>query len=566
MRNRNNTFWWIGLVVCLVAVNYVGSLFHQRFDLTQEKRYSLSRQTKNLLRNLSEPVRIDVFLKGEYPAGFRKLANGVSEFLQECKEYGGNNLQITFSDPLKGLGDTAARRLMDSVEYYYDIPAFTLQAPGKPGDEQTQKLVLPGAVIHYRDTAIGVNLLKGQKSFGTEPEQLAALYNNVEASMEYKFASAIQKVTATEKPSVGYALGNGESWGYNVDDAVRTLIKNYRFDTINLRETPAVPPYDALVMIKPTRPFSESDKIKLDQYVMHGGKIFWMVDNMYAEFDSLYKTQGFVAFDRGLNLEDLLFNYGVRLNQTLLQDMQCDKLPQISNNNGKQQRLVDWPFFPVLNGTNHPISKNLDGVRAMFPTTIDTVEANGIKKTFLLTSSPNARLLEAPAKIDFKFLQIAPDVKEFRSKNVPVAVLLEGKFNSLYANRISKAMQDSMAAMRYPFLTSNTADNKMILVADGDAAMNQYSQFTGPLPMGENVFTHYTFANKEFFLNCMDYLVNPSDILQTRAKEFSLRLLDPRRVSDQRTQWQLVNIAVPIVLVIFFGLIYQQLRRRRFAR
>jgi len=564
MKQRKNTVWWLGLIVGLFAINLLASLFHQRYDLTEEKRYSLSRETKDLLRSLDGPVRVEVFLKGEYPAGFRKLANSVREFLQECKEYGKGNFQFVFTDPLKGLNDSTAQYLMDSINYFYEIPAFTLQAPSKVGDEQTRKLVIPGAIIHYADTAIGVNLLRGERSFGTEPEQLAALYNNVEASMEYKFASAIQKITLKQKPKVGYALGNGEGWGYNVDDAIRTLFTNYQLDTVNVKSTSFIPQFDALVILKPTIAFSEADKIKIDQYIMHGGKVFWMIDNIYAEFDSLYKSQGFVAFDRGLNLEDILFNYGVRINQSLLQDMQADQLPQISTNGSGQSRLVDWPFFPVLNGTAHPISKNLDGVRLMFPTTIDTVEADGIRKTFLLESSSNARILDAPARIDFEFLQIAPDIKQFQKKNVPVSVLLEGKFNSLYAGRISRAAKDSMSSSNYTFL-SNSNDTKMILVADGDLAMNPYSPSTGPLPMGTNVFTRYTYANKEFFLNCLDYLVNPSNILKTRAKQFTLRLLDPKKVSEEKTQWQLINIALPIVLIILFGAVYQQFRRYRFA-
>jgi gliding-associated putative ABC transporter substrate-binding component GldG len=237
----------------------------------------------------------------------------------------------------------------------------------------------------------------------------------------------------------------------------------------------------------------------------------------------------------------------------------------VSTNGSDQQRLVDWPFFPILNGTNHPISKNLDGIRAMFPSTIDTVEADGIRKTILLQSSANARVLEAPAKIDFSFLQIAPDIREFQRKNVPVGVLLEGKFNSLYKGRVPKATKDSMASSGYQFLTSTESDNKMILVADGDIAMNQYSQSYGPLEMGTNVFTHYTFANKDFFMNAMDYLVNPNNILQLRAKEYSLRLLDPKKTADEKLKWQLVNIVLPIFLIILLGLAYQQFRRYQFA-
>jgi ABC-2 type transport system permease protein len=566
--NRRKTIWWVGLVAALIAINFLAAQLHQRFDLTEEKRYSLSKPTKDLLRGLDSTVTIDVYLTGnDLPAVVRKFRNAVSDFLYEAKVYGKGNLQFNFINPYATTDTAEVRRIEDSLGMYYGLTPMVINAPAEVGDKLEISKLIHGAVVRYGEQAIGVDLLKGAKSFGTEPEQLAALYNNIEASVEYKFASAIQKATTKERPLVAYALGHGEAWGYNVDDAVRTLLSEYNFDTLNLKQVPYIPSQiNALVVNKPTLAFNDAEKLKIDQYVMNGGKVLWMVDNMYAEFDSLYKSSGFIAFDRGLNLEDLLFTYGVRINQTLLQDMQCDKLPQVSGEGEtQQQRLVDWPFFPILNGTNHPISKNMDGVRAMFPTTLDTVTASGITKTFLLTSSNNARLLSAPAKIDFEFLQIAPDERAFQQRNVPVAVLLEGSFRSLYTGRVPRAVADSLKAANQP--VKNLSDqNKMIVVADGDMAMNQYSQFTGPLPMGMNVFTRYTYANKDFFTNCIEYLVNPSDILQTRSKEYTLRLLDPKRVDAEKTKWQLINIALPIILVIVFGLLYQQLRKRRYTR
>lgn len=565
----NTRTGWSLLLIGLVGINVLAFLLHFRADLTAEKRYSLSTPTKQLLRNLDSTVQIDVLLEGaDLPAVVRKFRNAVGEFLFEAKQYGGNRLQFRFINPYADNNDTAAtRRLEDSLQYFYGLHAVLFNAPEKVGDELEVKKLIHGAVVRYGDRAVGVDFLKGARSFGTEAAQLAALYNNVEASLEYNFASAIQKLTTQKRPVVAYALGHGEGWGYNVDDAVRTLIANYDFDTLNLKQAPYIPKQvEALVVLKPTVPFTDADKRKIDQYVMNGGKVLWMVDNMYAEFDSLYKSGGFVAYDRGLNLEDLLFNYGVRINQSLLQDMQADQLPQVSGEGeGQQRRLVTWPFFPILNGADHPISKNLDGVRSMFPTTIDTVAATGIRKTFLLHSSNNARVLPAPARIDFELLQIAPDEKLFTQRNVPVAVLLEGDFRSLYTGRVPKAVADSFAAAGMPVKYKVGAANKMIVVADGDIAINQYSQFTGPLPMGRNLFTQYTFANKDFFLNSLEYLVNPSDILQTRAKEYTLRLLDPRRVKQEKNTWQLVNVALPIGLVILFGFGYQQWRRRKYA-
>jgi len=565
---RSSKFWWLFLLVMVVVVNFLASGFHSRLDLTKEKRYTLSKATKQLLKNLNEPVMIDVFVhKESLPSEVKKLENSINEFLLNCKEYGKNNLQFKFVNPYEGLSDSSQTRMEDSLNYFYGIYPSVLDAPEKVGDKLEISKLIHGAVVKYRDTAIGVDLLQGLKGLGTEREQRAALYNNVEATLEYKFMHAVEKIISEKKPIVGYALGNGEAFGYNVNDAFLTLRSNYNTDTINISQIPYIPSQlDALVILKPTVPFSEAEKLKIDQYVMRGGKIFWMLDVMYAEFDSLYKSNGFIAFDRNLNLDDLLFKYGVRINQNLLQDMQCDQLGQMSGNkDNPQQRLVDWPFFPILNGTNHPISKNLDGVRAIFPNTIDTVKALGIKKTFLLRSSSNARVLSTPAKVDFEFLQIAPDAKLFTIRDTAVAVLLEGAFQSSFTGRVSKIIADSLTSRGFPFINKSEKEGKMIVVADGDLAINQVSPQDGPMPMGYNFFTRHTFGNKDFFLNSLEYLVNPSDILETRAKDYTLRLLDPIKIKDQNMTWQFINIAVPVLMVILFGLIYQLIRKRKYA-
>ncbi len=561
-------FGWIIVLGIVIIVNIIGAIVHKRIDLTSEKRYTLSSASKEILRKLDDPVTVQLFFKGEFPAGYRRLADGVIEFLEEMKEEANGKLIIRNSDPFEGLTDSTAARFRDSLQYFFGIPATTLQAPSKVGDELTQKVVLPGAIIQYRDTSIGVNLLQGVKAFGTEPEQLAALYNAIEATLEYKFSSAIQKATTETAPLIGYAVGNGEGWGYNVDEAVRTLFNEYSFDTVNIPQAAFIPEeFDALIILKPTITFSSADKLKIDQYVMRGGRVFWMIDNMFAEFDSLRNSNGFIAFDRQLNLEDLLFRYGARINQNLLQDMDCDKLPQVSGSaeDGQQRRLVDWPFFPLLNGTDHPITKNLDKVRAIFPNTVDTVAAQGIKKTFLLRSSNNARILTTPAKIDFTFFQIAPSADLFTVKDTGVAVLLEGQFRSLFTGRLSSTAADTLNRIGRPFIGQATQPGKMIIVADGDIAINEFHPTQGPLPMGFNQYIPFMYANREFYSNCLEYLVNPSDILSTRSKEYTLRLLDPMLVREQKSKWQMINIVLPVIITILFAVIFQSLRKRRFA-
>ncbi|RYF99676.1 MAG: gliding motility-associated ABC transporter substrate-binding protein GldG, partial [Chitinophagaceae bacterium] len=303
-------------------------------------------------------------------------------------------------------------------------------------------------------------------------------------------------------------------------------------------------------------------------YVMHGGKVIWLVDQLYAEMDSLARNQSdFVAFDRGLNLDDILFKYGVRINQDLVQDIKCDKLPQVVGSYGDkpQVELVPWPYFPLLSsGAGHPISKNLDDVLSIFPNSIDTVKAEGIRKTVLLATSSASRSLSTPAIVTLNSAKTKEEVKSFNRSNIPVAVLLEGKFNSLYSNRIGKAKADSLAAIGQPFRNNAENENKMIVVSDADLVSNVFTQKDGPLGMGENQFTGYKFANQDFILNCIEYLTNPSGILEARGKDFTLRLLDPKKVDSDKGFWQVINIAVPMVVIVIFGTVYQFIRRRKY--
>lgn len=576
-------YWWFWLLIFLAGINLLASRFHKRFDLTSEKRYSLSKATKDLLRNLDDDVEIEVFLKGQFPAGFKRLANATKEFLDECREYSRGKLSVVFTNPFEGLNDSTSAYLLDSMEYYYDLGTFVVGNPQmKTGEEVKQREVLPGAVVRYKDRTTVVNLLRGAKATGTAEEELAALYNRVETSLEFKFADAIQKVTATYKPKVAYALGHGEPWGPIVDDAVRTIAgKNiddtasthYRFDTLNLATAPYIPDdINALLVVKPSRPFNETEKLKLDQYLVRGGKIFLMADVLYAEFDSLLRSPGqtFTAFDRGLNMDDLLFKYGVRINRNLLQDLQCDRLPQMYGGQG-QQSVLDFPFFPLLNGTAHPISKNLDFVRTIFPNTLDTIAAPGIRKTYLLTSSANARLKGTPAVIDLEFMKYAPDPQFFKQKDLPVAVLLEGKFTSFFNNRLTTGLRDTLAAAGQTFTGTATKEGKLIVVADGDLATNFISPQRGPLPMGVtalNVFNEsarFQFANKDFFLNSIEYMVNNTGIPETRAKNFTLRILDPAKKEKKGGTWKILCTVVPISLVLLAGLVNGVMRKRKYT-
>jgi gliding-associated putative ABC transporter substrate-binding component GldG len=302
---------------------------------------------------------------------------------------------------------------------------------------------------------------------------------------------------------------------------------------------------------------------------MNGGKVMWMVDNLYAEFDSLQRSQNeFIAFDRGLNIEDQLFRYGTRINLDLVLDLNSDQIPSvIGSAGGKPQiELVPWPYSPLLSNNNgNPISKNLDYVVSQFPNSIDTVQAKGVTKTPLLVSSRASRTLSSPAKVSWKTVQNQEEVNSYVKSYVPVAMLLEGKFTSLFNNRVSTAIRDSLAFYQQPFLPANITDNKMIVISDGDIAMNAVTQKEGPLPMGKNMYTGYQYANKEFMMNCIEYLTDDSGILAARAKDFTLRFLDKKKVEEQKPTWQLLNILLPVILVILFVGIYSIIRKRKYA-
>ncbi len=559
----SSKYWWLWLLVIIAALNFIAAQFHYRLDLTQEKRYTLSSATKRLLQGLDGDVHVDIFLKGDLKAGAKKLAKSTTELLEEFRQYGNGKIYFQFVDPMVDMNDSDKAVFFDSLQRM-GIQPRTEVAQSKKGEEQTQRTIIPGAIVKYKDRVIAVDLLKGVSQVDEDN-----LYNNAEALLEYKFANAINKISHKEVPAIGYVLGNGEPLDFSVYNLIEGLQKNYRFGIVRLDSISTISSrFNAIIIVKPIERFSDQEKLKLDQYVMHGGNIIYMIDNLNAEMDSLRLDKETVAYDRGLNLEDLFFKYGVRVNLDLVQDRQCAIINfVIGMTGGKPQiKALHWPYFPLLSGSlTHPVSKNLDPVFSKFTNSVDTVKANGIKKTILLQTSSNGRITGTPAIISFESVKLADDPNAFNKPDIPVAVLLEGKFNSLYANRISSGMKDTLADIyKEPFLPAGEKEAKVIICAGAEIVMNDVTQ-QGPLPMGLNKDINYTFANQDFIQNCFDYLVDPSGILETRAKDFTLRLLDPKKVEDNRTFWQFINIILPLLLVILSGSIYQALRKRKYS-
>ena len=562
------------ILLVLIGLNLLAALVHFRLDLTADKRYTLSAPTKAMLARLDDDVQVDFFLEGNLKAGIRKLSKSSLEMLQNFNEYSGGKIRVHAFDPLTNLDDSAKQTFLDSLARM-GIQPMTQVAQVKKGEEESERIVIPAAIISYKDKIYPVNLLKGVQSAG-EGQSEEQYYTNAETLLEYKFGSAIDKITQRERPTIGYVLGNGEPLDYRVYDLIQGLRSNYDFHVLALDSVPIDPVkhdpsrFNALIIVKPTTKFTDREKLTLDQYLLHGGQIIWAVDELYAEQDSLRQDRQTIAYDRGLNLEDLFFNYGVRVNPDLVEDMQCANLSMVVGTRGDKPQIeaLRWPYFPLLNGSpSHPISKNLDPVFAQYANSIDTVQATGIKKTMLLQTSEHARTVGTPAIITFEVMKYEDDAKMFRQSDIPVAYLLEGKFHSLYANRLPSTMADSLANVYHqPFVAEATKPGRVIVCADGDIFMNEVTE-QGPLALGfSRDNNNYTFANQDFVDNAVEYLVNPSGILETRAKDFTLRLLDTAKVEKDRPFWQFINLGLPLILVILGGYIYQAVRRHKYAR
>lgn len=572
-------YGWIALLIGLIAVVYLSAGISFRADLTADKRYSLTTATKQLIANVDTVIEIDVFLTGNLPADYKKLSVATQELLEDFSSLSGNLIRVKFEKPGEELSnDTAKAMLYDSLAR---LGVVFERTEVTNTDEITSQLIIPSALVKYGNRKpIAIDLRSSRRVFkqynvvnDVEPlEDKEATRNAAEALLEYKFANAIDKLTREYIPTIAYLVGNGEPIDMKINDLGESLRNDYRLAVFDLKKGYPDPTIiDALVIVKPTSFFTEEDKLKLDQYVMNGGKVIWFIDKLHAELDSLMRSQAeYTAYDRGLDIDDLLFKYGVRINGDLLQDLNCSKIPIVVGRNpdgSPNMQRVPWPYYPFLSSkTDNPISKNLDRVLPIFPSSIDTVKAPGIQKTILLTSDTNSRSISSPALVTINSVKSEEDLFTFNRSYVPVAVLLEGKFQSLFANRAGVDLMDSVQRTTgKPFQRIALKEGKQIVVSDADIVTNALSNTTGPLPMGELPFEGYRFANREFFLNCIDYLVSNNGLFESRNKTIVLRLLDKEKIASQKTTWQFINIVTPLLVLAIAGGMIQWRRKKKYG-
>ena len=572
-KNQITTF--IVTLVIIVVVNVIGSFVFTRFDLTSEKRYTLSNTTKDILGNLNDYVYFKVYLEGDFPAGFKKLRRETKEMLDEFRAYS-KYIDYEFVNPSES-NDANERNETYKILYQSGLNPTDVVVRNSDGSSK-QMVIWPGALVSYRnDTEIAIDLLENQVGQSSEEALNASMQN-----LEFRLIDAVKKVTRLKKPNIAFIQGHGELGGQDIYDITQTLSQNYNVGYVEINgkidalmhrtqnedvEIKAFPSYDAIVIAKPTQPFDERDKFLIDQYIMHGGKVLWLVEPIFATMDSLQSQESTIGIEQDLNLDDMLFKYGVRLNRNLLLDLTCAALPIRTGQVAGQAQLeyFRWFYFPLLQAASeHPMVRNMNAIKADFVSSIDaTTSANGIKQIPLLKTSDYTKVSGAPVFISLSMLRQTPDKRMFPSKGQNVAYLLKGSFPSLYANRIPQEIAESQE-MKFMDESVPTA---MIVVGDGDIIRNQIDiKRKNPLPLGFDQFTSNTYANKEFIENCISYLVDGEGLIDIRSRELKIRLLDTAKAGQERTKWQLINTLTPIALIIALGFVMAYLRKRKYSK
>ena len=536
------------LIILLLGFNLVATKIYTRIDLTKDKRYTLSETTHTILKNLEEPAVIKVYLAGEFPSEFKRLQTETKQHLEELKAIN-KNIIFRFIEPIDRAEELIKQGLQPS--------RLSVQEGGK----LSEAVIFPWATIKYKDKIENISLLVNQTS-GTQEEQLQNSIQN----LEYIFSDAVHKVSSEKKQKIAVLRGNGELDNIYLASFLMQLRQYYKLaqftlDSVNnnpQKTLKKLEEYDLTIIAKPTEKFTEEEKFTLDQYITNGGKSLWLIDNVTAELDSLMQTGQSLAFNRDLNITDLLFSYGVRVNYNLIKDINSSTIRLASGNVGNKTQYEDflWYYFPLITSkNNHPITKSTDPVSLRFANTIDTL-TNNLDKTILLQSSNFSKPIGTPSDISLEEISRKPLQKDYSDGNQILGVLLEGQFTSAYKNRVK------------PFITDlykdKSNDNKMIVIADGDIIANQVHQGQ-PLELGLDKWTNIRFGNAPFLMNAINYLLDDAGLLQLRSKNIQLKFLDKQKAFSERSFYQLLNVALPLMILGVFSFVFHFLRKRKYS-
>ena len=579
MENIKGKVKYIITVAILISFNVFFSIYNFQLDLTKEQRYTLHESTTEINAAINKPARVHLYLGGDIPPYYKNIALATADLLERFKQINPKAISWTIEVPGELYKGDALYQFYDSLSKL-GLPIQRIQSENGASDKRVDQLMIPGALIEVEgQSPIVIDLRSSKKYFkpynivkDIPEEDKEATANAAIALLEYKFTQAIYLMNRTVVPNIAYLTGNGEPVNLTVNHLGESIMHQYNLAVFDLKKGfPDAQKIKTLIIVKPTQAFTDLDKLKLDQYVMGGGNIIWAIDKLYAEYDSLQKTGGsYTAYDRNLALDDLLFKYGARINSNLVQDLNCAKLPMVIGNEENGSPIIQrmpWPYFPFLNGNEqNPIVQNLDRVLTYFPSSIDTIAVAGIQKTILLSTDSNSRILSSPSLVDMNSGKREGELESFQKNHLPVAVLLEGKFPSLFSNRLSTLMLDSIkASTRNGFLAKGIANSKQVILSDADILTNQVDVKRGPLPMGMIPYEEYQFANHDFFVNTIAYLNEPIGLLDSRRKVQILRLLNRQKVEENRILVQIVLVLGPLLVLGLFYLIWTGYRKRQFA-
>ncbi|MGB7842970.1 MAG: gliding motility-associated ABC transporter substrate-binding protein GldG [Salinimicrobium sp.] len=556
MRTKNNFIKGLVLFAFLVLLNVISYFAYERLDLTVDHRYTLSKAAEKIIDKANSPVIIDVFLKGDFPPEFRRLQSETRQLLEEFSSEN-PNIKFSFVDPLEDGGDA-----QEVATRFYEMGMTPARINVVENGRNSETIIFPWAMLNYGKKSVIVPLLKN-KIGATTKERVE---NSVQ-QLEYAFAEALAKVVEPRRKKVAVMRGNGELSDARLADFLKSIQKYYFTAPFTL-DSVAVSPektleqlkdFDLVIEAKPVEPYSEEEKYVLDQHLMSGGKQLWLVEHVAMETDSLFTATGSaIALPRDLNLGDFFFKYGIRINPSLVKDLYSAPIVLASGSgNNTQFNPYPWPYFPLSSSTKlHPIVNNIEAVKFEYASPMDTL-ANALKKTILLSSSPQTQVEGLPKEISLDLINQPPNPSEFTSGEQPLAVLLEGEFTSVYKNRVkpvklTKRLDQSPAT-------------KMLVISDGDLAKNQL-QKGQPLELGFDPYTGATYGNKEFLLNSVNYLLDDSGLINIRSKEISIAFLDLAKVEEKRTFWQLTNLLLPLILLGLFGVLFNFWRRKKYVK
>ncbi|MXO04996.1 gliding motility-associated ABC transporter substrate-binding protein GldG [Flavobacterium sp. HBTb2-11-1] len=546
-------------IFILVVLNVLGTLFSHRFDLTKDKRYTLSPTSLGIIKQVQNPLSIKIYMAGDLPADFRRLQQETKQLLEEFQAYN-SNIVFEFVDPLEN--EDESEELTKSLFQKGLTPVnITVDDKGK----QSQAMVFPWAVAVYNNKEVNIPLLKNIMGASTTQKVIGSIQH-----LEYSIADAVNKVTKNKQKKVAIIKGNGELNEIHIAKMLMQIRESYfigPFTLDSVAKDPngtlnALKKYDLAIISKPTEKFSDEEKEVLDQFIMNGGKTIWLIDQVAADMDSLYNDAGAtLAYPRDLNLNDMFFKYGFRINPDLIKDEYGSPIKLATGEQGSATQYQDfiWKFAPqVYPKSQHPIVKNLGGIKFDFANPIDTLK-NGIKKTVLLQSSQYSKTIGTPAEINLNMVTEKSTPQDYLNKgNQNLAVLLEGSFHSAFENRVLPFKDNSFTAKGKP--------NKMIVIADGDIAKNQLDKNMMPVELGYDQRTGNLYDNKDFIMNCINYLLDDTGLINIRSKDVELPLLDKEKVYESYTQTQFITIGVPILILTVFGLVFTFVRKRKYSK